>query len=205
MLGIRARQIQCLETSEQTFETLALRAAKCRNYSEIRSHFAWTRLIVEKLGFYPENIGGLKDKKIVDLGCGSNEFIWKPWTARFLHAAGAQVVGIDCNSLEGEKFTYHMKDLSIPGELSFLKSDTFDIAICKGVVAIINPLHGDSTPNLKLAPGIDITQMSNELFSQIERLLKDGGVAFATIGGYLPRLHGVFRKANGKLVLEKPI
>ncbi len=82
--------------------------------------------------------GNLKDKVILDLGCGCKnapDIVWngiknryEPWLCRVLHELGAHSIGIDSRNLEGEVFEHHKVYLSKPDSLSFLKSKSVDVA-----------------------------------------------------------------------------
>jgi|SRR3989339_451297 len=111
----------------------------------------------------------LKDKKILDLGCGSSldestqklleryvagdswadqeiirrgmydlamnaqsaldnlkSRLYEPWFCRALLELGAQPIGVDIGSLEGEEFEHYRTDLSKLGSLDFLPDQSFD-------------------------------------------------------------------------------
>lgn len=154
---------------------------------------------IEKLPINPEiqileisrifnGLDNLKDKKILDLGCGSNyesydidaisgkERTFEPWFCRALIEIGAKPIGVDIGSLDGENFEHYRLDLSKSGTLDFLPSESFDA---------INVRLLFTSPQLEekmFKTKEDIKNMKIEIQTQINRLLKKDG---KIIGGDL--------------------
>lgn len=79
--------------------------------------------------------GDIKNKTILDLGCGSiysrlewGDRIFEPWLSRALHDEGAKVIGVDLSGLDLEKFKHYYADLTEPDSLYFLKTHSVDLA-----------------------------------------------------------------------------
>ena len=114
----------------------------------------------EKLHYLPEvvNFSGYKDKKILDVGCGTGNDL-----TRFARG-GANIVGIDLaeHSIELAKNNFKMRGLSgdfhiMDGEALEFADNSFDMVYCHTV------LHFTPEP-LKM-------------ISEIQRVLKPGGEA----------------------------
>lgn len=108
----------------------------------------------------------LKDKTILDLGCGTINYIlgekFEPWLARGLHEIGAKVIGIDKGNLNGELFKHYSIDLRNPNSLDFLKNNSIDLA---GAFSLFD------------APSLTHPKETFELLlPQLERILKPEGV-----------------------------
>ena len=98
-----------------------------------------------------ERLSDLKDKRILDIACGSNTSkmpksiyvntpfgelsmggkrgytaLFEPWLCRMLFHLGAKPVGVDFGDLEREDFEHHRVDLGKPGALNFLSGSSFD-------------------------------------------------------------------------------
>ena len=126
----------------------------------------------------------LKDKKILDIPCGSNdgaemnefgkrEYDYEPWLCRALHRCGARAVGIDIGGNSGEKFEFHWADLSEEGALERV----FDQS-CSSSFDAINSVNflGNVSPRLSMmTEEVDRARMKIELFQEARRLLKQGG------------------------------
>ena len=176
-----------------------------RNYGAPKhSALFATETVLNSLGFDLHDLSELKEKRILDLACGSSILRWKPWLARFLNEAGARVVGIDQESLRDEKFEKHELDISAKGALDFLERGSFDYAVCRGLMPLNGLGSGDYSSRLILKDGTSMEDMRVELLAQITRVLKEGGRAFVNVSD-IDRLYGVFIKQEGKLILEKTV
>ena len=112
----------------------------------------------------------LKDKTVLDLGCGSasieakfsylNHRMYEPWLCRALLEIGAKPIGVDINSNDGEKFENYIADFYKPNSLSFLRDNSVDIA---NAGAIFN------------LPGFDEDKLRKNLIPQLERIVKPEG------------------------------
>lgn len=80
----------------------------------------------------------IKDKVILDLGCGSNGEtedlelnwemgIWQPWLCRFLQGLGAHPIGMDAGNLLGEKFESYRVNLLDPNSLDNVPDNSVDL------------------------------------------------------------------------------
>ena len=83
------------------------------------------------------NLHDLRDKRILDLACGSRTYEddtigrYEPWMSRLLLHLGARPVGIDLTRQQGEEFAAYQVDLTVPDALEFIDSSSFDGAyIC---------------------------------------------------------------------------
>jgi len=83
--------------------------------------------------------GDLENKKILDLGCGSNnpylegmgdfnDRMFEPWLCRGLLELGANPIGIDIGDLSKEKFEHYQLNLLEPNSLHFIPDNSIDIA-----------------------------------------------------------------------------
>jgi len=120
-------------------------------------------------------VGKLKDKNVLDLGCGCNySFVfdgdrdragetYSPWLCRALHEIGARAIGVDNGSLEGELFEHHEGvNLAIPNSLGFIPDYSIDIANAR--LLFSSPEVFGNSEKLK-----------QELLLQMERIVKPGG------------------------------
>ena len=120
-------------------------------------------------------INELPGKRILDLGAGSTSYSgdsatpreYEPWLSRALYELGAQPVAVDIGDLSQEKFEHHKVDLSKPGALNFMPSESFDGIIIRGLIT--SPL----LQRMLDKPGIE--RMKQEFLEQTKRLLKPGG------------------------------
>ncbi|MBI2572455.1 hypothetical protein HYV86_01235 [Candidatus Woesearchaeota archaeon] len=106
--------------------------------------------------------GNVKNKIIVDLGCGSTvsfdtpSYAYEPWLGRLLHEAGAKVIGIDAHrEVLKEEFETECIDLWQAG-IGFLKNKRIDL------------IHAASFFD---APGVTGKGNSDEMKKRIEKEL----------------------------------
>ncbi len=84
-------------------------------------------------------LGKIKNKKIIDLGCGDGYY------SRILAKKGAKVIGVDFSyqSIKLAKFQEEKENLGIDyyksdiSKLNFLKNSSFDIALAEMVLVTI--------------------------------------------------------------------
>lgn len=148
----------------------------------------------------------LEGKRILDIGCGSKfttdgavPFVGKyrgfePWLCRALHMCGAKAVGIDIKSNDGERFEHRCADLSEKGALEKLfgssEDTTFDAVV---MMMFANEKNHLTSPLLrKMTTDYQYTIIEAEMFAEVFRLLKDGGLFIHDTEHY--------RKIGGKLV-----
>lgn len=150
--------------------------------------------MLERLaGTYP-NLADVKNKRILDIACGSNTSkapaslvfrtlggrafenssrgytaLFEPWFCRILHELGADAVGVDMGDLEGELFEHHRVDLGQRGALGFLPSHSFD-----GVQD--SRLFGSPEFTAQFPNPADRLKVAKEIERQERRLLRPGGV-----------------------------
>jgi hypothetical protein len=137
----------------------------------------------------------LKDKRILDIACGSSTskapaFVFvntpfgeqripishtngytaqfEPWFCRILLALGAVPVGIDLGNLEGETFEHYYVDLGKPGALDFLPDHSFDAVHDSRLFG--SPEFTAQFPNPE-----DRLRVAAEIWGQEQRLLKPEG------------------------------
>lgn len=119
------------------------------------------------------SINAVKDKRILDLGCGSSvdpergSREYEPWFPRLLVELGAKPVGIDIGKFQNEEFENYSIDLSVKGALDFLPDKSFDGV--HEMLMVVSARKGMSPRQLNK------TEMKNELEEQSKRLLKDDG------------------------------
>lgn len=118
----------------------------------------------------------IEGKTILDLGCGSNTetedikgspsnqgnlSIWNPWLCRALYELGANPIGVDFGSLEGEEFEHYSHvDLMTESLLTYLKPSSVDLAHNQATLpsSQMNALHGEdviTTFKDKVIPALD--------------------------------------------------
>ena len=141
------------------------------------------------------NLSNIRDKKILDIACGSNTskapsvlFIntpfgkktigrrsggytaqFEPWFCRILYALGANPVGIDFGDLDSEFFVHYRVDLGQIGALDFLPDHSFD--------AIQDSrLFGSPEFTAQFPEERDRLKIAKEIRRQEERLLKANGL-----------------------------
>ena len=124
--------------------------------------------------------GNPKDKKILELGCGSNNSkdnffnsrTFEPWLLRALHEYGTNPIGIDISNLRDESFEGHSIDLSKTNALDQFSDNMFDI-VC--AYSFFDSPFLDSSYNPKI--------IFNKLIPQLERIIKpEGYFIFDTTG-----------------------
>jgi hypothetical protein len=136
----------------------------------------------------------LKDKRILDIACGSNTSklpaslhlktpfgdmtigasqgytaLFEPWFCRILFEVGTTPVGVDFGDLEQEAFIHYKVDLGKPGTLDFLPEASFD--------AIQDSrLFGSPEFTAIFPKESDRLDVAHEIVKQEQRLLKPGGI-----------------------------
>jgi len=87
-------------------------------------------------------LGDIKDKTVLDLGCGSATSpdyelgcpnskkyrSFEPWFLRKVHMLGAKAIGIDLGDLSKEEFTRYQRDLFNPNTFVDFDSNSIDFA-----------------------------------------------------------------------------
>jgi len=130
----------------------------------------------------------IKGKRILDLGCGNlekneesgydnlrcsfhDDLRFAPTLCRALYTLGADVVGVDLGSLEGEPYEHYRKNLLSSNSLDMLGDFSFDLVHSFGVY---------TSPYLrKLTRRGDeesFAMVSHTLRPQLERILKPEGI-----------------------------
>jgi len=141
-----------------------------------------------------ERVSNIRDKKILDIACGSNTskaptslFIdtpfskktigsssneytaqFEPWFCRVLFALGANPVGIDFGDLESEIFVHYRVDLGKMGALDFLPDRSFD-------AVQDSRLFGSPEFTVQFPNQADRLKIAQEIQQQEQRLLKANG------------------------------
>jgi hypothetical protein len=136
----------------------------------------------------------LKDKRILDIACGSNTSklpaslhlktpfgdmtigasqgytaLFEPWFCRILFEVGTTPVGVDFGDLEQEAFIHYKVDLGKPGALDFLPEASFD--------AIQDSrLFGSPEFTAEFPKESERLDVAHEIVKQEQRLLKKGGI-----------------------------
>ena len=122
--------------------------------------------------------GEVRGKTILDLGCGSNQpslegggifndSTYEPWLCRGLHLLGANPIGVDIGSLDGEEFTHHQVDLSRLDSLKEIPDGSVDLANAKQLF---------SSPFLIRFTKTNPEDLRRNLHTQLERVLKPEAV-----------------------------
>jgi hypothetical protein len=139
-------------------------------------------------------LSGLKNKRILDIACGSNSSrlpgslhvntpfgsmkfgagkgyttLFEPWFCRILFELGAIPVGVDFGNLEKEVFIHHRVDLGKPGALDFLPAASFD-----GIQD--SRLFGSPEFTAQFPNQADRLNIAREIRRQEQRLLKSDGI-----------------------------
>lgn len=155
-------------------------------------------------------LGVLKGKAVLDIGCGSMdsenrsrisqpETTWQPWLCRCLLAAGAKPAGIDIEP-NTEKFRTYQGDVTLEETFAAFKDGSFDIVNNRALLPgrdLDSP--DDMSPALRRTArarfGTDdegcLKKAAALLYSQAQRLLKEGGWYFCESTYYM--------KQGGKL------
>ncbi len=188
-----------------TLQELAQRIAA--KYGDEMFCYSVIMTILKKMGAKREDLRILRDKKVLDLGCGSVLSIdnfnggFDPWLCRCLHEIGAEVIGIDVYKQVREAFKSFEKDLSVPGGLNFLADASFDFVVCKSLLSFT--LDVDEHLSDFLFDDTDKKtreNMRNEIFLQTKRLLREGGLFIATDGDASLL---IFKKENNELIKKE--
>jgi hypothetical protein len=142
-----------------------------------------------------ERISNIRNKKILDIACGSNTsrapaslFIttpfgrktigrsskgytaqFEPWFCRMLFELGADPVGVDFGDLEREVFEYYQVDLGKIGALDFLPDHSFD-------AVQDSRLFGSPEFTAQFPNRADRLKIAQEIKRQEQRLLKENGI-----------------------------
>lgn len=155
-------------------------------------------IIGQMLGRLAHSFGSMsaiKDKKILDIACGSNTSKapagihidtpfgrktigrprqgftaqFEPWFCRILVELGASPVGVDFGDLESEVFVHYQVDLGRPGSLDFLPDHTFD-------ALQDSRLFGSPEFTAQFPKRLDRVKVAQEIRRQEQRLLKTNGI-----------------------------
>jgi hypothetical protein len=147
-----------------------------------------------RLAYSFERLSALKNKKILDIACGSNSSrmprsihlntpfgeiamggrrgytaLFEPWFCRMLFDLGARPFGVDFGNLDQEVFEHKRVDLGEPGALDFLSKGSFD--------AIQDSrLFGSPEFTAQFPDPAGRLKVAEEIVRQEKRLLKKGGV-----------------------------
>lgn len=124
--------------------------------------------------------GDLKDKKILDLGCGSNnpylegagvfnDRMFEPWLCRGLLKLGAISIGIDIGDLSKEKFENYQLNLLESNALHFIPDNSINIANTHELFN--SPYLNNKYMGLKSSG----KKLKNILIPQLERIVKPKG------------------------------
>lgn len=148
----------------------------------------------------------LSGQKILDIACGSNTSkappdmastpfgrttnpafhaegytaLFEPWFCRMLLEFGADPVGIDLGSLDGETFKYFQVDLGQPGALDFLPDQSFD-------AVQDNRLFGSPEFTAQFPDPADRVRVAGEIWRQEQRVLKPNGIVIHSDAAVLLR------------------
>jgi hypothetical protein len=142
-----------------------------------------------------ERISDLRDKKVLDIACGSTTSkapaslfidtpfgrksferankgftaLFEPWFCRILFELGAHPVGIDFGDLQSEVFLHYRVDLGKIGALDFLPAHSFD-------AVQDSRLFGSPEFTAQFPNRADRLQIAREIRQQEQRLLKADGI-----------------------------
>jgi hypothetical protein len=142
-----------------------------------------------------ERLSDIRDKKILDIACGSSTskapaslFIdtpfgrktversskgytaqFEPWFCRILFELGAKPVGIDFGDLESEVFEHYRVDLGKIGALDFLPDHSFD-------AVQDSRLFGSPEFTAQFPDQADRLKIAREIWQQEQRLLQANGI-----------------------------
>jgi SAM-dependent methyltransferase len=142
---------------------------------------------------YP-NLYDLRNKRILDIACGSNTSklpasfslsslfgsrsvranhgytaLFEPWFCRMLLKLEALPVGVDFGDLDTELFIHYKVDLGVSGALDFLPDHSFD-----GIQD--SRLFGSPEFTAKFPSQTERYKVGQEIVRQERRLLKPGGI-----------------------------
>jgi hypothetical protein len=142
---------------------------------------------------YP-NLTDVRNKRILDIACGSNSSklpassvlgslfggrsvranrgytaLFEPWFCRMLFELGAGPVGVDFGNLDGEVFVHYQVDLGEPGALDFLPDHSFD-----GIQD--SRLFGSPEFTAEFPSQSERLKVAQEIVRQERRLLKPNGI-----------------------------
>jgi hypothetical protein len=166
-------------------------------YRKMRREPGVAQIIEQMMGRLARSYGKLselKDKRILDIACGSNTSklpaslhlktpfgemtigaakgytaLFEPWFCRILFELGTTPVGVDFGNLEQEAFIYYRVDLGVPGALNFLPDASFDGIQDSRLFG--SPEFTDHFPDQT-----DRLKVAHEINWQEQRLLKPGGI-----------------------------
>mgnify|MGYP001583979719 CR=1 FL=1 len=117
---------------------------------------------LNEISFFEKIIPNLKEKKILDLGCGRGEFL----TA--MKSKGYDIIGVEPDPYKDEAIERNKKDngvevevLKVPGEAMPFQSETFDFIYCNDVLEHCKNPH--------------------QLLREIYRVLKPEGQMYLTV------------------------
>ena len=140
------------------------------------------RRLIDKLTILVKRFPGesIEGKTIIDLGCGNNggtaenaDFDCRnqPWFCRLLHHLGVNAMGIDIGTLEKEKFACRQIDLTKPDALRSIENEFADAVFADHLYTSEDLLY-QKIRNPKLS----IKDLRQQLFPQIQRILKRNGI-----------------------------
>jgi len=141
----------------------------------------------------------LRDKKVLDLGCGSNssqletaqeeyERHYEPWLCRLLYEVGARPIGIDIGDLDNEEFEHYSKDLVDKAALDFIDDGSIDF------VNALSFLGATPSPALLARDSINTEQIEENLIKQSLRVLKDTGL-------YLEDINKIYERNGDAFII----
>lgn len=137
--------------------------------------------LIRKLHLLLEQFPGinLKDKIIVDLGCGNNggtaenadfDSRYQPWFCRILQELGAKPIGIDMGNLDGEPFEHFQEDLTSKSPLKTFPPQYADAVFADDF------FHSPQIIEMKIQNrALDIRNLRQRIFPAIKRILKSYG------------------------------
>jgi hypothetical protein len=166
-------------------------------YRKMASEPGVAQIIGQMMGRLARNYGrlaDLKDKRILDIACGSNTSklpaslhlktpfgemsigaskgytaLFEPWFCRILFELGTTPVGVDFGNLEQEAFIHYRVDVGKAGALDFLPDASFD-----GIQD--SRLFGSPEFTAEFPNDSDRLKVAHEITRQEQRLLKKGGI-----------------------------
>lgn len=140
------------------------------------------KILSRIFGGHPHDFSSLKDKRILDLACGSmdrtdafgyqNCQAFEPWFCRSLFEIGASPVGIDIRAQENEEFEWYQRDLRDHQALAMLPPASFDAIN----MTRLFDCRFDNSPTLNgICPPHQIPFLRQHIFKEAARLLKQEG------------------------------